>query len=230
MIRIVLTGFERFGELDVNPSQLIVQNIDAHARSAGIVTEVLPTEFAASGDRIRELIHQFKPDAVVCLGVAAGAHSITLERVALNLDDTGAPDNAGEIVAGRVIVPGGPLAYWSTLPLERIGKALKERGVPVSVSNHAGTYVCNHVFYVALHEINQLGRGTRCGFIHVPLMSEQAPASMASTSGLPLLTMVEGIECCLEVIQEAILNDTLAASRRLTCRKILALSTEKGTE
>lgn len=204
-MRILLTGFDRFGELDVNPTQIIVQSIAERARSCGcedIVTEILRTEFAAAGDRIRELIHQVRPEALVSLGLAPGLGVISLERVALNLDDADAPDNAGEIRADRPIVPNGPVAYWSTLPLERMRNALQDRRIPVTISNHAGTYVCNHVFYVARREIERLESGAKCGFIHLPLMSEQVKTSVIRVPNLPLSVMLKAIECCLEVLQE----------------------------
>ena len=197
---ILLTGFNRFGTLDCNPSQLIVEHIaeGTSANGDGLVTEVLPTEFAAAGERIRELIHSLHPEAVVCLGVAAARSTIGLERVALNIDDAELPDNAGDLAAGRLIVPGGPAAYWSTLPLPAMRDALAARGFPVAISNHAGTFVCNHVFYVARHELAQ--SNTPCGLIHVPLMAEQRESATGSTGRLPLADLIAAVDCCLEVI------------------------------
>jgi pyroglutamyl-peptidase len=157
-MKILLTGFEPYGVVEVNPSEQVVRRIAARARARGqnnLYTEILPTEFVAAGKRIRQLIRKLRPGAVLCLGVAPSRDKISLERIALNLNDDPLPDNAGRVRAGRRIVPGGPVAYWSTLPLERIRKQLEKRGVPVSYSNHAGTYLCNHVFYVARHEIER---------------------------------------------------------------------------
>jgi pyroglutamyl-peptidase len=202
-MRILLTGFEPFGKLEANPSQLIVERL-ADGAGRDLVAEVLPTEYAAAGARIRALIRQVHPGAVVCLGVAGRSDAIRLERVALNLDDTQKPDNAGETPAGRLIAPAGPVGYWSTLPLAEMHAALQEREIPVRLSNHAGTYICNHVFYAARHEIERLGSGVPCGFIHVPLAAHQAGTEEELERSLPLDTMVQAVTCCLEVLKKGV--------------------------
>lgn len=203
-MKILLTGFEVYGPVRVNPSERIVQRIGqalAEAArgngSADLHAEVLPTEFVAADRRLRRLIREFCPEAVLCLGVAPRREKISLERVALNLDDDSLADNAGRSRSGRRIVPNGPPAYWSTLPLERIHRQLERRGIPVSYSNHAGTYLCNHVFYVARHEIERMGNGAPCGFVHVPPLQTRAEKAR----GLSLDTMVEAVECCLAVLR-----------------------------
>ena len=117
--------------------------------------------------------------------------------MALNLDDGGMPDNAGVSRTGQRIVPDGPLEYQSTLPLVQMREALRQRGIPAVISNHAGTYVCNHVFYLARHEVERLGIGSLCGFIHIPQMSENRGA--LPMFGLALDVMMEAVECCLKV-------------------------------
>jgi len=198
---ILLTGFDCFGGLEVNPSELIVESIADRARKSGLtdlVSEVLPTEYQRAGDRVCELIREVRPEAILALGVAIGVPFLRLERVALNLDDIEAPDNAGEIIQGRLIDAEGPTAYWSSLPLTRMIEALDRLGVPALISNHAGTFLCNHVFYLARHQVEQLGIPSRCGFIHVPGMSFGIGDS---DSGLPLNLMIEGIECCIDVLR-----------------------------
>ena len=203
---ILVTGFEPFDGLAVNPSQAIVESLARTSpASSGIelVTEILPTEFRAAGERIVTLIRELRPTAVVSVGLAASASAIRLERVALNLNDSARPDNGGDLATGRLIDPAGPIGYWSTLPLDEMLRALKGRDIPAIISNHAGAYVCNHVFYTARREIERLGRGTPCGFIHVPLMSEQAITPPAPGASLPLATMIEAVECCLSVLDGA---------------------------
>src|ERR1041385_5181198 len=139
----LLTGFNQFGDLEVNPTQLIVEIMaqrQGTLTNVNLVAEVLPTEFIEAGNRISQLIRQHRPEMVVCLGVGAGLGEIHLERVALNLDDGGMPDNAGVSSTGQRIVPDGPLAYQSTLPLGQMREALRQRGIPAIISNHAGTY------------------------------------------------------------------------------------------
>ena len=199
---ILMTGFNRFADLEVNPSELIVEAIADRTRESGrtdVVTEILPTEYRCAGDRIRELIREFKPQAILGLGVAMGTPSLRLERVALNLDDSDVPDNSGEIISGQLIEAEGPPAYWSSLPLTRMIEALDGLGVPAVISNHAGTFLCNHVFYVARHQVEQLGISSQCGFIHVPGISAGSGGDIES--GLPLPVMIEGIERCLDILR-----------------------------
>lgn len=211
-MKILLTGFEPFGPVQVNPSEQIVRRIreetkevaegskeESKTRGTGdLRAEVLPTEFIAADRRIRQLIREFRPDAVLCLGVAPQRDKISLERFALNMDDDVLPDNAGRSRTGRPIAPNGPAAYWSTLPLERFERQLKRRGIPVVYSNHAGTYLCNHVFYVVRHLLEQLGSSAPCGFVHLPPLRTRG----GKARGLPLDTMVEAVECCLSVLRK----------------------------
>lgn len=197
---ILLTGFNAFGDLIENPSKLIVEAVAKRGCVPDVATAILPTEYAASGDCIRRLIEEIKPGAVVCLGVAAKRAEINLERVALNLNDASIPDNAGDLALDRAIADDGPMAYRSTLPLAAMQMALRERGIPVVISNHAGAYVCNHTFYTVRHFIESAGLNIPCGFIHVPAIVE--PGNEGAP-GLPLATMVEAVEVCLGVMQAA---------------------------
>ena len=190
---ILVTAFNCFGGLEVNPSELIVNSIASRPQGSrsDLVTEVLPTEYRRGGGRISELIRHFKPEAILCLGVAMGTPTIRIERVALNLDDCEMADNAGEVALGRHIEPEGPVGYRSTLPLTGLVRALESRQIPVVISNHAGTFLCNHVFYVARHQVEELGIPCQCGFLHVPPLS----------ASLPLPLMVEGIEACISLLR-----------------------------
>jgi pyroglutamyl-peptidase len=188
---VLVTGFTTFGEHEVNPSRLIVEALAQ--RHSDIQTAVLPVEYRTSGELICDLIRQYQPDAVIMLGLAARRSAINLERFALNVDDASLPDNAGEIRNGQIIVEDGPAAYVSTLPLDVMRSALMARDVPTVISNHAGAYLCNHVFYVVRHYLEQTGLHIPCGFIHVPDMGE---------TGLPLATMIEAIDCCLDIARQ----------------------------
>ena len=202
-MKVLLTGFNPFGGLEVNPSQEIVEAIGRRGHSQigiELATEVLPTEFNAAEKRVRKLIRDLKPEAIVCLGVSESLGAISLERIAVNIDDS-PEDNAGESRRGEEIVPNGPPAFWSTLPLAQILTALQNNNIPAGFSNHAGTYVCNHVFYSALHEVQQLDLRAKCGLIHVPLMVDQLENPESTDRGLPLETMILAIECCLEVLR-----------------------------
>jgi pyroglutamyl-peptidase len=194
MKRILLTGFEPFGGDSLNPSEEIARQLHGAviARHA-VAGALLPCVFGAA---LKELKHQMKlhePVLVVCLGQAGGRAEITPERVAINVDDARLPDNAGQQPVDKPVVKGGPAAYWSTLPIKAIVQALRKREVPAAVSQTAGTFVCNHVFYGLMHEL-QAWPGVRGGFIHLPYLPEQ-------TTGQPSLTieqMVLGIRLAIE--------------------------------
>ncbi len=197
---LLLTGFEPFGDLTVNSSRQVVERLAA--LRPDLITAILPTEYAESARRVRALIALHRPDAVVCLGVAQSRAAINLERVALNVDDAPLADNSGDFAAGRVIAADGPVAYWSTLPLDAMLSALLVRDIPAVISNHAGAYVCNHVFYSARHGLEQGGLTVPCGFIHLPALRETSD----STVGLPLDLIVDAVAVCLDVVSSELIQ------------------------
>jgi len=202
-VKILLTGFEPFGDLKVNPSQDILERImDGHTlcNLHEINTTILPVSFDSAGARIKKTIQEFKPDAILSLGLSEGSDSITLERKAMNLkQDTGVL-NTKNINGPKLILFGRPISYKSTLPLERIYRSLKDRNIPVTMSDNAGKYICNYVFYLACHQIKLLKNSGKAGFIHVPLMLEQTLESTSDIPSLPLNLMVNAIESCIEII------------------------------
>ena len=168
-MKAVVTGFEPFGEHAENPSRLMVRRLAAEG-VAGIdlVTAELPTVFDRADAEIRRLLDQHRPDLLLSIGVASNRTVISVERIGLNLDDTALPDNAGVATEARPITADGPLALQASLPVLAMCAAIDRLGLPVEVSNHAGTYVCNHVLYAALHHAQAKGYPSRIGFLHVP--------------------------------------------------------------
>lgn len=190
MKTVLLTGFEPFGGEAVNPSQEIARHwhgwvIGGHR----VIGALLPCVFGAAITELKRQILATRPVLVICVGQAGGRTDITPERVAINVDDARIPDNAGRQPVDRAIVRGGPAAYWSTLPVKAIVAALRQHGIAASVSQTAGTFVCNHAFYGLMHAL-RTKRGVRGGFIHVPFLPEQAVKGQPS---LPLETMVEAV-------------------------------------
>jgi pyroglutamyl-peptidase len=192
-MKILLTGFEPFGKATSNPSGEIVKQISGD----NIVTAILPVAYAKSAERLLALIEEHNPDVVICLGQAEGRTEITPERVAINLDDARLADNEGVLRSGIKIIDGGPDAYFSTLPVKEIVEAIKAKGVPAAVSLSAGTFLCNHVFYVAQNKF--AGTNVRSGFVHVPLMDEQA-GQFPGLPTMPLDQMVTAVRAMLEVL------------------------------
>ncbi len=193
---VLITGFEPFGGETRNPSAEIARALDGRVIAGRrVVGAELPCIFGGSIAELKRRIRAVRPELVICVGQAGGRAEITPERVAINVDDARIADNAGARPIDVPVVRGAPAAYWSTLPIKAIVAALRGRGVPANVSQTAGTFVCNHVFYGLMRTLARRS-GVRGGFVHVPFLPEQAPRGQAS---LPLETMIEAVALAVEV-------------------------------
>jgi pyroglutamyl-peptidase len=177
---VLLCGFDAFGGSALNPSGMAVQALDGQVVAGHRIHGVqLPTVFGLSLDVLREALARFRPALVVCCGQAGGRAAVSLERVAINVDDARIADNAGAQPVDTPVVAGGPAAYFSTLPIKAMLQALQAEQLPVEVSQTAGTFVCNHVFYGLMHELAQPGHeGLRGGLIHLPWLAGQGEPSL----------------------------------------------------
>ena len=192
-MKVLLTGFEPFGNATSNPSGEIVKQISGQ----NIITAILPVAYTQSAELLLTLISEHNPDVVICLGQAEGRKEITPERVAINLDDARLADNQGVLRNDVKIVEDGPDAYFTTLPVKEIVEKIKSHGIPASVSLSAGAFLCNHVFYVVQKRF--VGTKVRSGFIHVPLMDSQAP-EFPGLPTMPLDQMIKAIRVTLEAL------------------------------
>ena len=192
-MRILLTGFEPFGNATSNPSGEIVKQI----RMDNLFTAILPVAYTKSAEHLLLLTAEHNPDVVICLGQAEGRTQITPEKVAINLDDARLADNEGVLRSDVKILEDGPDAYFSTLPVKDIVEAIKNAGIPAAVSLSAGAFLCNHVFYIAQNKF--AGTHVRSGFVHVPLMDSQAP-EFPGLPTMPLDQMVTAVRAMLEVL------------------------------
>lgn len=179
---VLLTGFAPFGGADTNVSWQVAQLlggtvIDGHT----VIAAQLPTEFDVSLEALTDLIDKHNPVLVVCLGQADGRQAISLERIAINIADARIADNAGKQPVDKPVVSGGPPAYFTGLPIKAMLGALQQAGIAGEVSQTAGTFVCNHVFYGMMHtlERRRAMQGVRGGFIHLPLLPEQGKPNMS---------------------------------------------------
>jgi pyroglutamyl-peptidase len=204
MKNILLTGFEPFDGADVNPSWEAVRLVP------GVRAVQLPCVFGEALEHLRAAVLQHEPSVIVCVGQAGGRSDVTVERVAVNLDDARIPDNAGRQPIDEPVVRGGPAAYFSTLPVKACVAAARSAGIPASVSHSAGTFVCNHIFYGLMHLIATERPTVRGGFVHVPFAPAQvlgeAKPSMPITMIAEALTAIVGAavsisgECVLRLI------------------------------
>jgi pyroglutamyl-peptidase len=184
---ILVTGFDRFGELPFNPTQALVEQLarePPETNGVALSCRVLPTEFDAAARTIETLIRDVRPAVVLGFGVSIRRDNICLERFALNLDDAAIADNAGCIRRGVEIEPGAPAALKTNVDIAAVLGRLGEEGVPAEISNHAGTFVCNHVYYRALRTLATERLRTRCLFVHVPMPTSK-PVSQLPTSARP---------------------------------------------
>ncbi len=166
--KILVTGFEPFGGDVENPSGQLAARLDGARLHGRLVRgQNLPVAFGVAATELQRAIRRHHPEMVICLGLAAGRQVLSLERVALNLDDARIPDNQGQKPVDVPIRKTGATAYLSTLPIKAMYQKLVRAGWPVEVSTSAGTYVCNHVFYCLIHYLRRYP-GPRGGFIHVP--------------------------------------------------------------
>ncbi|MFF1483480.1 pyroglutamyl-peptidase I [Streptomyces sp. NPDC058319] len=196
MTRVLVTGFAPFGGEQVNPSWQAASLLAAEPPAGLTVTAAeLPCVFGAALDALRDAVRASAPDLVVCLGQAGGRPAVTVERVAVNIDDARIPDNAGAQPVDEPVIPGGPAAYFSTLPVKACVAALRTAGVPAAVSNTAGTFVCNHVAYGLGHLLATEFPGVRGGFVHVPWAPEQV--TDGSAPALEPATVARGLRALL---------------------------------
>ena len=192
--RILVTGFDPFGGEEINPSWAAVQALnglewDGHH----VIVAQLPTRFGLCSRVLDELVTAHRPQLVLCTGQAGGRSAISLERVAINVDDARIPDNAGAQPIDTPVRADGPAAYFSTLPIKAMLAALLAQGIRAEVSQTAGTFVCNHVFYGLMHRLatDPACAGVRGGFVHVPWLPEQGHPSMTQEQ------LVFGLEIAL---------------------------------
>lgn len=194
--RILLTGFEPFGGDTLNPSALVAQALHGECIAGAEVRSLcLPCVFGDALAALQAALKQHRPVVVLALGLAAGRAELTVERVAINVDDARIADNAGLQPVDQPVVHGGPAAYFSSLPIKAIVAALQGAGLPAAVSQTAGTFVCNHVFYGLMHTLRRRPR-IRGGFMHLPLMPEQATTRPGAPS-LDLAAQVAGVRLAL---------------------------------
>ena len=183
---VLLTGFEPFGGETENPSWEAVRPLDGERiGDHRIAARLMPCVFGAAIAQLEAEIEELRPNIVLCVGQAGGRAELSIERVAINLDDARIPDNSGTQPLDRPIVEDGPAAYFSTLPVKAILRELRQAGIPAALSHTAGTFVCNHIFYGARHAAERSHRELRAGFIHIPY----SPAQAARHPGQPSLAV-----------------------------------------
>ncbi|TPG63952.1 pyroglutamyl-peptidase I [Ewingella americana] len=200
MRKVLVTGFEPFGGERLNPSWEVVKQLeDLELSGARIVIRQLPCVFGKAIDALNVAIDEVDPVMVIAVGQAGGRADFSVERVAINVDDARIADNEGNQPVDRPIVSDAPAAYFSQLPIKAIVNGLREAGIPATVSQTAGTYVCNHVMYGLLHRLAQPScKVVKGGFIHIPYLPEQAAAHPGQPS-MSVKTVLEALELTIAI-------------------------------
>ena len=203
-MKVLITGFDPFGGESINPALEAVKKLPNTISNAQIIKLEIPTVFKKSLEKIEENILAHKPDIVISIGQAGGRFGITPERVAINIDDARIEDNEKNQPIDLKVFEDGENAYFTTLPIKAMVKEMQEAGIPSSVSNTAGTFVCNHVMYGVLYMINKKFPNIKGGFIHVPYI----PSQVVNKASMPSMS-IEDISKGLELsIKAAVENNT----------------------
>ena len=205
MMKILVTGFDPFGGEKINPALETIKRLPDTILGAQIIKLEIPTVVGKSLAKITEAVEKENPDAVLSIGQAGGRSEITVERIGINIDDCRIPDNEGNQPIDEPVIKGGPAAYFVTVPIKAIVENIKAHNIPASISNTAGTFICNHVCYGVAHLAaarTAAGKPMKSGFIHIPFLPEQVIGKPALTPSMSLETIVSGITHALEAIVE----------------------------
>lgn len=200
-MKILVTGFEPFGGESINPSLEAVKLLDNNIAGAEIVKASIPVVFGKSVEKLEEYIKKENPDVVICVGQAGGRFEISVERVAINLDDARIADNDGNQPVDEKIFRDGESAYFASIPIKAMVEEMKRGSVPAAVSNTAGTYVCNHIMYGLLYLIDKKYPNMRGGFIHVPFIPEQI-IGRVNTPYMGLEQIARGLSLAIKAVVE----------------------------
>ena len=203
-MKILLTGFDPFGGEPVNPASEAVNKVRDNIDGNEVIKLIIPTVRTKSLEKIEEAIIAHNPDVVISIGQAGGRFDITPERVGINVDDFRIGDNEGNQPVDEKIFEDGQPAYFSNLPIKAMVKHMNDNNIPASVSNTAGTFVCNHVLYGIMYMIDKKYPNIKGGFIHIPYMTSQ----IIDKKNMPYMSLeeiVKGLECAIEAV---INNDT----------------------
>ena len=201
-MKLLLTGFDPFGGQPINPALEAVKLVADKIGNIEIVKLEVPTVFYKSIETVDKAIAEVKPDVVLCIGQAGGRYDITPERVAINVNDARIADNEGQQPLDGPIFEDGDTAYFTDLPIKAMVAKVREAGIPASVSNTAGTFVCNHLMYGVLYLAAKKYPGLRGGFIHVPFIPSQVVNRPTPAPCLSVEMIAQGLEACIRAIDE----------------------------
>jgi pyroglutamyl-peptidase len=200
-MKILVTGFDPFGGDTINPAIESVKRLPDRIGNAEIIKLEIPTVIGKSVAMIKVAMQLHQPDVVLSIGQAGGRPDITVERVGINIDDCRIKDNEGNQPVDMKVAADGPAAYFATLPIKAMVENIRSHDLPASISNSAGTFICNHVLYGVAHLVATEYPTMKSGFIHIPFLPQQ----VINKPGMPSMTLdaiVQGLVCAIEAIAE----------------------------
>ncbi|MGN9166073.1 pyroglutamyl-peptidase I [Tissierellaceae bacterium HCP3S3_D8] len=200
-MKVLITGFDPFGGEKINPAYEAVKGLKDNINGAEIVKREIPTVFKKSILKLEKEIEEEKPDIVICVGQAGGRYDITIERVAINIDDARIKDNEGNEPIDEKIFEDGENAYFASIPIKNMVQGIRDVGVPASISNSAGTFVCNHIMYGLLYLVDKKYPNIRGGFIHVPFLPEQV-IDKRNTASMSIEDITKALETAIKIAIE----------------------------
>lgn len=200
-MKILVTGFDPFGGESINPAIESVKRLPDTIAGAEIIKMEIPTVFHKSINVIDDAIKEHDPDVILSIGQAGGRFDITVERIGINCDDARIADNEGNQMIDEPVFADGPAAYFVNLPIKAMVSEIQKAGIPASVSNSAGTFVCNHITYGVRHLVETKYPGKRSGFIHIPFLPNQVLDKKGQPS-MALSTIIDGLSAAIKAIVE----------------------------
>lgn len=201
-MKVLVTGFDPFGGEMINPALEVVRSLPEKVDDIEVIKLEIPTVYRKSVQKIEEAIIKYNPDVILSIGQAGGRSSVTVERVAINVDDYGIKDNEGNQPVDKPIQDDGENAYFSKLPIKAIVKAIKESSIPANISDTAGTFVCNHVMYGVLYLIDKKYKDKKSGFIHIPYLPEQVASKGANIASMSKEDVKKAIIVAIKTIAQ----------------------------
>lgn len=200
-MKVLVTGFDPFGGESINPAYEAVKLLPDEIAGAKIVKVEVPTVFKKSIEALKKNMEAEKPDVVLCIGQAGGRFDLTVERVAINLDDARIADNEGNQPIDEPIFADGEPAYFANIPIKAMVQNVRKQNLTASVSNTAGTFVCNHLMYGLMYLIHKEYPAIRGGFIHVPFIVEQV-VEKRNMPSMSVENIAKGLEAMIEAAVE----------------------------
>lgn len=200
-MRVLLTGFEPFGSLDMNVSWEVAKCVAEMSLGAvDLAIEQMPVSFGRVAEVLRDAVGRHNPDIILSLGQSGSGDSVKLERVALNMMDSKMGDNDGYTPDEEPIDRDGDAALFTSLPIKLFRSAIEAKDINSVISNSAGLYVCNRLYYEALR-LERERPELRALFIHLPYYAGQRGVAVDKRT-MPLASLTDAVITIIQTLYD----------------------------